>query len=484
MKIETVERVPAWTHQAAEFCDYWDAPARALLWQMRTGKSKTIIDTLCAWYRHRELRSAIIIAPNGVHENWVRRELPKHAWIDYCAHAWTSRRARTKVHRGAVESLMITDQLSILAIGKESLLSRAVQKTVKRLLRRGPCALIVDESHHFGRPGARRTRLARGLAKRCAMRRILSGTATGNSPLRLFSQFELLNPGALGFSRFTGPSGFEARYAVLGEGYDPRSGRRYKRIDGYEHLDELQERVARWSSIVLREDCEDLPELVFSRQYYEPSPRQRQVYEQLRQSYMAELQSGELIEAADSGVRLLRLQQVLSNFVLTDTYEISTVDPSADPRLDALVGLIDGPSVIWCRFVEDIRRVTARLRAESFSVVQYYGAVREDDRIRAQDRFASGEATIFVGQPGCAGEGLDLSAADAIIWFSHVFDVVMRDQATERATEVGGERVSVVDLVVADSVDEYILANLENKRSVADRVTGRELRDILERCMI
>lgn len=473
-----------WSHQADELSDYWDATARALLWQMRTGKTKVVIDTLGGWRENRGLEAAIIVAPNGVHENWVRRELPKHAWFEYDAVAWSSQKAGTKKYQAGVERVLSTRDLCVLAIGKESILSPRVQAAVKRVLKRGRCALIVDESHHFGKPGAKRTKLVRGLAKKCAMRRILSGTASGNSPLRLFSQFEILSPGALGFTRFTGQSGFEARYAIIGEGYDPRSGRRFKSIDGYRNQTELQGRVARWSSVVLREDCEDLPEVVVSRHYYEPSPLQRAIYEGVRKDYVAELKSGSCVEAVDSGTRLLRLQQILSNFVVTDSYEIETVDPSSDPRMDALLELIDGPTIIWCRFVEDIRRVAARLRTEGLKTVLYYGAVKDADRTKAYDDFVDGKATIFLGQPACAGEGLDLSAADTIIWYSHVFDVVARDQATERATAVGGNRVSIIDLTAVDSVDEYILSNLEDKRDVADRVTGHELRNILERCKI
>lgn len=470
-----------WAHQAAELEDYWDRPARALLWQMRTGKTKVIIDSFGLWCEHKELHSAIIIAPNGVHRNWTRIELPKHAWFEYREHTWSSLRANTQKHQRQFESVLRSPQFGVFAFGKESILGPKVQVAIKRILRRGSCALIVDESHHFGKPGAKRTRLARGLAKKCRMRRILSGTATGNSPLRLFSQFEILKPGALGFNRF---GDYEKHYAEIGEGYDPRSRRRYKRIDGYKNQEELQGRVAKWSSVVLREDCEDLPDVVMSKHYYEPSSLQLYAYEQLRKEYIAELESGSLVEAIDSGTRLLRLQQVLSNFAVTDTYEIERVDPSSDPRLDALVSLIDGPTIVWCRFREDLRQVATRLKSENISFGEYHGSIKNRDRDKVRNRFMGGELTVFLGQPSCAGEGLDLSAANTIIWFSHVFDVVTRDQATERATQMGGHSVSVIDIAVADSVDEYILSNLEQKRSVADNVTGRELRNILERCRI
>jgi hypothetical protein len=473
-----------WAHQRAEAEDYWDAPSRALLWQQRTGKTRAAIDAACAWHVARGLRTVIVVAPNGVHANWVRRQLPKHCWVPYAAHAWSSGRVGTASHGREVDAALGTRGLCFVAFGKESLLSKRVQAVIKAALRRGPCALFVDEVHHFRTPGTKRVKLARGLSKKCVMRRILTGTASGNSPLGLFAQFELLHPGALGFSRYTGGDGFEARYAVIGEGYDPRSGRRFRQIEGYQRLEELMGRVARWSSVVRREDCEDLPEILLSEQAYEPSALQAQAYEGLRRDYAAELQSGGYVEAADSGTRLLRLQQILSNFAVNDAYELETVDPAQDPRLDALEEAVDGPTIVWCRFRECIRRVGERLRSRGLAVVEYHGAVRDEERAEAVDAFQSGQADVFLGQPACAGEGLDLSAGRTIVWYSHVFDVVVRDQASERATEVGGKRVSVVDVVAPGSVDDHILSNLSKKRSVAEQVTGRELKEILEQCRI
>jgi rhodanese-related sulfurtransferase len=476
--------IKAWMHQAAELDDYWDAPSRALLWQPRTGKTKAAIDAACAWYVAKELKTVVIVAPNGVHANWVRKEIPKHCWVPYVAHAWSSRRAATASHGREVDTTLETRGLCFLAFGKESILGARVQAVIRAALKRGPCALFVDECHHFRTPGAKRTKIARGLAKRCVMRRIMTGTATGNSPLGLFSQFELLHPGALGFTRYTGGSGFEAHYATIGEGFDPRSGRRFKQVEGYKNEKELAGRVARWSSIVLRSDCEDLPELLVSDQAYEPSPLQSYAYESLRKSYVAELNSGSYVEAADSGTRLLRLQQILSNFVVTDALELETVDPAQDPRLDALTEAVSGPTIVWCRFRDCIRRTAGRLREHGLTVVEYHGGVRDEERAEAIDAFQAGQADAFIGQPACAGEGLELSAAETIVWYSHTFDVVVRDQANERATVVGGKRVVVVDIVAPGSVDEYIIENLSRKRSVAETITGRELKETLERCRI
>jgi SNF2 family DNA or RNA helicase len=455
-----------WAHQAKEL-ELWESEARALLWQMRTGKTKVVIDTLGGWFLHKGLRSVIVVAPKGVHDNWVREEFPTHADYPYAAIAWYAHK------RNRVPD---TEGLLVFAVGKETLLTPAAKKAIKMILRRGPCALIADESHHFGRPGAKRTRSINGLARRCVMRRILSGTPTGNSPLKLYSQFNILSHGALGYTRF---SAFEARYALLQERRDRRTQRAYQQIVGYQNLDELQTKLTQYASVVLREDCEDLPDLIHTKQYYELSDAQRTAYAQMRDDLIVELDSGLSAEAVNPGVKLIRLQQILSNFCVNEAFETEVIDANSDPRLDALMESIDGPTIVWCRYRECIRRVIARLDEEGIPNVEYHGGVPTAKRQEALQSFREGRAQVFVGQPACAGEGLNLSTAQTIVWYSHVFDSVSREQASERATRVGGHSVAVIDIVAPNTVDGYILDCLDRKQSIADRLTGSELRDIL-----
>jgi hypothetical protein len=469
-----------YAHQLRELEDHWGDPARALLWQMRTGKTKVVIDTAVRWHVERGLRGVIVVAPVGVHDNWVRRELPKHCAVPYAAHAWDSASCARHWHKRAVASVAEAagaGGLGFLSVSAESLLSKAAQAALRAVLSAGPCALFVDESHMFKSPGSQRTVKLRGLAKRCVLRRILSGTAVGNSPLGMYSQFEVLERGALGFTRY---SDFKGHFAVY-----ERAGRSYEKVSRYVNLDELRERVARWSSVVLRSDCEDLPAVVPAVRGYAPSTAQRAVYEGLRERYEHELAPGVRVEAPDAGVRLLRLQQVLSNFVVdSETFEVRDVDPSGSPRLEALADALETTDpeqvIVWCWFREDFRRVGPLLDRLGVSFVEYHGGVGQEDRARAVDAFQAGEARVFLGQPKSGGQGLDLSAAGVIVWYSHTFDSVVREQACERATAAGGDPVALVDIAAPKSVDEYMLKNTESKRSLADDLAGRGLRAILK----
>ena len=65
-------------HQEEIIDDSWKRPYYALFMEMGLGKSKVIIDTIGKLKLEGEIDSALIIAPKGVYDNWVKQEIPNH----------------------------------------------------------------------------------------------------------------------------------------------------------------------------------------------------------------------------------------------------------------------------------------------------------------------------------------------------------------------------------------------------------------------
>lgn len=473
-----------WKHQEQEWDLYRDHDARALLWQMRTGKTRSTIDV--AFHRAFErgdVDGLLVLAPNGVHVNWLRRQLPQHAWIDrpWMGHAWqASTRNEPESMQGERDLLAYRDGLPVLAVNSESLVHDAAAKLISKFLKGRRVMLVVDESHNFRTPGSRRTKRVRALAKYCPVKRILTGTSVDNSPLAAYSQFEILQPGALGFNRF---ADFEGRYAQY-ETLKTRGGKSYEKLEGYRNLDELQARIAQWASVVLREDCEDMSGIINDERTVVLTDVQAAAYATLVKEFILELQEGD-VEALEPGARIIKLQQILSGFAIgTDGTVHELVPDDQNPRLVALVDEVTSATrktIVWCKFHEDIKRVTRALRAAGRNPVEYHGRITSQaQRQAAIDAFQEDPTvTDFVGQPAAGGAGLDLSAAELICWYSHTFDLIERNQADERASAVGGASVTIKDFVVPNTVDGYILGNLAEKRGIKEALTGRGLRDRL-----
>lgn len=473
-----------WNHQQAEWDRYRDADARALLWQMRTGKTRSTIDV--AMYRHfmrGDVDGLLILAPNGVHVNWIRRQLPQHAWTGapWIGHAWQASERHRPEHQAQLHKVLTYKEgLPVLAVNCESLVHDDAAKVIAKFIKGRRIMLVADESHNFRSPGSRRTKRIRALTNYCPVKRILTGTSVDNSPLAAYSQFEILRKGALGFNRF---AEFESRYADY-EQLKTKGGRSYDKLTGYRNMEELRARMAEWSSVVLREDCEDMSGLIYDERTVLITDRQASAYKSLVEDFLLELEHSE-VGALEPGARIIKLQQVLSGFVIDTAGQVQElVADDENPRLIALLdemSSLSGKAIVWCKFHEDIRRVTAALTGAGHKCVEYHGRIHSQaKRQSAIDAFQEDPSVkVFVGQPAAGGAGLDLSAAELVLWYSHTFDLIERSQADERASAIGGHSVNLRDFVVPNTVDGYILANQQGKRDMRDMLTGPGMRDHL-----
>lgn len=473
-----------WKHQAHEFKIGRDKKARALLWSMRTGKSKAVIDKTDYQYKHGRIEAALVIAPNGVHINWTKNEIPKWCQSPYSTFAWsTPKRADPEVKAAWEKFIGDPFKLRWLAINMEALNQPDCQAALREFL--ASCGrkfhLIVSEAHHFGRPGAKRTRLARGLAKHATFRTIETGTVILNSPLRAFSIYEILQPMALGYEKY-GP--FVSHFAEWVMEKKPGHWKARPKLKGYKNMDELRQKISMFSSVVLREDVEDMPELIRIDRPVVMSDLQRRAYLELVNRHMLEIEGEDDIAALDGGARVQKLQQIVNGYIKdTKLNKIIEIDPDApiyDALLEQVGGTLPGKSIIWCRFREDIRRCVEKLKQAGYKVLEYHGGVptekREDVRLAFQNDPAY---TVMVGQPIAGGEGRDFSAADAVIFFSGTPDAKAIAQAEERATIKGGKPVSIIRLRTYGTIDDRVWDIVEGKITLADTVSGSGLRDVL-----
>lgn len=505
--MESRFKTDPWAHQLREFELSADLPSRALLWQMRTGKSKEMVDQACSLYLRGFIDAVLIFAPNGVHENWVEREFPTHAWdaIDNLhTAAWRTRIAGGKggrgkgkaslaeweeLHREWHSSLAVALKkagLLVATFNSESCIREDVRKVVKRLLKTRRCLVIWDESSDYRTPGSARSKMARSIALVAPFRRILDGTVITSTPMAAFAQYELLEKRALGFNTFHGNETEVGFANYFGEWEEARrggpAGRKYRKLVGFQHLDELRERMAVHSSVVLRSDCEDLPGLVPRRRKVKLSPEQKRIYAEVEEFTRIEIDRGEVATINAKTIRLQKLQQVLGGFLIGEDKKVHTI-PGLNPRMEAMADEVfwaSGPVIVWAQFQHEIRAIIARLRADGHEVWHYYGASSEADKAKVRAEFPKlDRKVVLVAQCQSAGRGLLLPCSD-IIWYSHTFLGIFRQQGNERGTVMGGDAVNLTDLV-GPGVDSYILDTVTSRVEIADDVAGRGLQDLLNR---
>ena len=475
---------PRWEHQQKEFDLHRDRRSRAYIWPMRSGKSRSCIDVGCYRFGKGDVEGVIVIAPNGVHLNWARNEIPTWGWLKYKhrTFAWSTPQRFDPKKQQEWAAFIASRALRWFCINMEALAHDDCKVALKEFLR--SChhnyMLIVSEAHHFGHPNAKRTFKARNLSRHANVVRTESGTPILTGPIRAFSQYELLAPGALGYGTL---KAFEKHFVE----YEPRRmgsprGRKPK-IKRYLNLDELTREIAGWSSLVLRSELGDMPELIRTERPVVMGDVQRKAYLQLVESFRAEVDDT-TVTVKDAGPRMMKLQQILSGFIMdTKAKVIRTIDPDApiyDAVIDEIDGTLPGKALVWCRYKEECRRLAAKLRARGDHVLEYWGdfstTVREANRA---EFLSAADSSTMIGTPDCGGEGLDFSAADAVIFMSGNPNARMMAQAEERATVKGGKSVAIVRVRHYGTVCDRIYDIVDNNIKIADAVTGHGLREML-----
>ena len=456
-------------HQRKTFYLSRDQKVFALLMEQGTGKTKVVIDNSAYLYSKGEIQSLVVIAPNGVHRNWIR-EVETHL-PDWCKYEITYYRSgMNKKETESFESVLHSkDCLKIFTFNVEAFTSPKAVHWMERILLSNEVMLVVDESTRIKTPSAKRTKLITKFGKNAKYRRILTGTPITKNAADVYSQFKFLDPQILGYDSFYS---FRNQYCVMG-GFEQRQ------IIAYKNLDELSRNVEGHSFRVLKKDCLDLPPKIYQRHFVEMSERQKKMYNTMKKGFIAELE-GNVIEAPEAITRLLRLQQILCGWFPTENDRVQPIDEK-NPRIEALKDILDGIEskvIIWARFRADIRAIE-RLLGDL--AVSYHGDVDSDARELAIDRFQKGDAKYFIGTPQAGGIGLTLTAAEYAIYYSNSFNLEERLQSEDRCHRIGTKNnVTYIDIECQKSIDSKIIKALRDKKNIADIITKDPISIFLE----
>lgn len=510
-------------HQAEEFDKSKNAPARAIFWEQGTGKSKITIDTAGHLYATGEIDCVIVVAPSGVHLNWVTDEIPTHMpdWIreQMLAHVYDGSKAATKRHQAACQRLVGHRGLAFLAITYDSLVTDRAKELVWDLLQNRKVLYVADESQRIKTPKATRTKVAVASAKFAPYRRVLSGTPVTQGPFDVYSQVLFLDEEFWKREELAPFTVFKNHFGIWRKQVTS-TGNKYDMLVKYRRLGELNELLERISSRVTKDDVLDLPPKLYSRRYFVMTTEQRRIYESLKNEFMALMMSegacsncggsgrveyegfqgecptcegtgkilGGMVTAPLAIVRLLRLQQTLCGYVPVETFEEGK-EPElqllegGNPRL-ALLGEIveDLPHqfIVFARFRKDIDLIMDKMRELKIDAVRYDGSIDQDARAAAKKAFQEGKVQAFVANPAVAATGLTLVGAKTVVYYNNSFKLEERLQSEDRAHRIGQDQaVNYIDLACPGTVDMTIVDALRNKLDIASQITGDQLKEWL-----
>lgn len=431
------------------------------LFEMGCGKTLTTIAVAGALYNLGKIDRVLVVAPTSVCSVWP------HDLNQFAAFPWEARvlLGDKKKRLKALNELenWPFKALRIAVINYESAHREGI---FEALAAYKPDLIVCDESQRIKNPSAAQSKALHKLGDAAPFRMILSGTPVQNNAVDLYSQYRFLDPAVYGANFYA----FKNRYCIMG-GYGQHQ------IVGYRNMDELVEKEHSVAYRVTKEECLDLPQQTFINRYVQFTDAEQAIYEQLRKSSFLELETGENVTATTILTMYLRLMQLTGGFLTAD--ESTRPKQVNTAKLDALADIVDDyvvdagkKLVIFARFRAEIAAIENLLRLRKIQYGSIYGDVPMEERGKIVEDFQTNPDTkVFVAQIQTAGLGITLHAASTAVFYSYDYNYANYAQALARIHRIGQRLpVTYIHLVVDGSIDEKILAALENKEDMAKTV--------------
>lgn len=441
-----------------------DESSIGLFFEVGTGKTAGAVTLLRYKYKNvfKEVVPTLILCPPIVVKNWSK-EIKMHSNIedkDICELLGPQKK-RVETIKKSKASIFITNYEALLMT---DLFNEFKNKNFR--------ILVLDELHKLKSIQAKRTKQAIELADRSLVRIGLTGTPVLNTPMDLFSQFRALDKGeTFGKNFFT----FRARYFYDKNQYMPTNSHfpDWRPKPGI--LEEFNKLVSKKSMHVRKADCLDLPPLVKKKVYFDMSPEQTRAYKEMSKDLITFF-GQQAVSAQIALTKFLRLQQITTGFVTDDDGNIiKLTNPRSKVLQDLLEDLTPNHKVIvWAVFKENYEEIRKVCNLLGVKFVEVHGEVSEKARYENVDSFNGDESVrVLIGHPGSGGIGINLIASDVSIFYSRNFSLEQDIQAEARNYRGGSERhakVTRIDLVCSDSIDEDVCEALDKKVSIGEAI--------------
>ena len=319
--------------------------------------------------------------------------------------------------------------------------------------------LILDEAQVVKNPKAQAARIVREIE--AGQRLCLTGTPMENHLGELWTQFDFLMPGFLGDQ-----STFKRLYRTPIE----------KHGDG-ERQARLRRRIAPFMLRRRKDEVEkDLPAKTEIIRSIPLGKSQAALYETIRLSMEKKVRDA----IASKGLArshitildaLLKLRQTCCDPRLLKLKQAANVKESA--KLELLLSLLpemldEGRRVLlFSQFTTMLGLIQKELDKRKISYSKLTGQTRKRDA--AIKHFTSGKADVFLISLKAGGVGLNLTAADTVIFYDPWWNPAAEAQAMDRAHRIGQDKpVFVYKLLTENTVEEKILALQKKKQALAD----------------
>ena len=530
-------------HQLTEFERAKDKKHWALNMDMGTGKTKVALDIVAYKHLQGKVDRVLIVAPSGVHAQWITEQIPEHCAVPYAAHLYTSKKT-IKYLRSQDRFLYdckAGEDFAFMAMNIEAFAKPTGLELAKKFLftTRSDVAIIIDEASIIKTPDIKTVKNVKKLRETfiSSVRITLTGTPASKGPVNLWSVYDFLDHGYMGCSyvafRMMHTVVYKQRIKVKGrlvtinadineqlfnkvkgainyvskgknselDDYDIDNIKRKfgistanfwhiynsKVFSKYKNIPQLIRKIAPITSMVNKADCLELPPKIYEQHYFDLNPEQKKLIHQLQQYAVAEYQ-GEALTLEVKALLGLRILQICGGFFShhTDMEGKFDVKPikGKNAKLEYLrhdLGEVGNQqSIIWAVYTPEIDLLCTEL-SKTHSVARLDGQVKDDKRAEIVDRFKAGEIQHLVSQPEVGGFGYNFQNATVQYWYSRNYRTEKRIQAEDRMYRIGTVKSPVIkDLLYDIPFEKEVFKTVNEEKEINDMFISGTVKDLFK----
>ncbi len=412
----------------------------------------------------------VVVAPNSFKKGWVD-EIEKHGLgLLFDAHVFVS----GSKSNDKWLSTRIYPRAPILIVNYEAIRSSAVLLKIMAWMRIKPTMLVLDESIQIKTHNSLQTKAALSLAAEAILVRLLTGRPQTQGPHDLYPQLR-----AIGLFQSQKFWAFRNTFCAMG-------GWENKQVVGVKNADALARAMAPVVFQALKSDwLPDLPRKDFAIRYYEMSGEQAAQYKQMRDEFLLELESEEVVTVNVAVSKYEKLSQIQCGFILNEEgVARELVEPGSNPRLLCLLETlesVEGKAIVIYRHRYTFEILMQALR-ERWSPAQIRGGMAPDLVEHEKAAFnRNPNCRLLLGQCESTKYGHTLlGGSDArdhcstMIFFENSYSLDTRTQVEDRIHRRGqrGENVLYIDLAGTE-LDRRVVQALQKKEDLYEAVFSK-----------
>lgn len=402
-----------------------------------TGKTNSVIWAADYLMNTNVIRRALIVCPLSIMDCAWRSDLFKTAMHRKVGIAHGSRTKRIEVINGDYDFVVINyDGIEV----------------VQDAIAKGGFDLIVcDEATAIKSAKTRRWKALNSLVKRDTWLWLLTGTPAAQSPEDAYGLAKMISPTSV--PSYAGAWKDKVMIKVSTFRWIPRP-------EAQQIVHEVLQPAIRYS----KEECLDLPEMLYHTREVEMTPQQKKYYDKLRQEMLVQA-AGEEITAVNAAVQMGKLLQISAGSCYADTKEVIEFDCSN--KLNELLGIIEEAShktLVFCSYQHSIDLVHRFLSKHKITNEVIHGGISATKRTAIFDAFQKKpDPQVLIIQPQAAAHGVTLTAANTVVWFSPTTSAEAYLQANARVHRAGQRNPCLVVHLCSSPVERKLYKALEEK---------------------